>query len=70
LQRNPDARIRSEISKLRHQASERGLTDAVSQIDKIEQALNPGYIVRAGGPAEPRRAQPHPLWRKPPPENP
>jgi hypothetical protein len=35
-----------------------------------DEMLAAGYTVRRGGPDEPKRAEPLPEWKKPPPETP
>ena len=42
----------------------------VASRDAIEETVPDGWAVRRGGPDEPKRAEPLPEWKKPPPENP
>jgi len=62
------ARLKRAVGKLRRTA--RGDPATMEIVNEAEKLIASGWTVRRGGPDEPKRAEPLPEWKKPPPETP
>ena len=67
----PREQLRAEARILRQIAPDDPKVIAVANAYlATDEMLAAGYTVRRGGPDEPKRAEPLPEWKKPPPETP
>jgi len=67
----PREQLRAEAKILRQIAPDDPKVIAVANAYlATDEMLAAGYTVRRGGPDEPKRAEPLPEWKKPPPETP